>query len=175
MYTVFCLHSPDALAVHCTSKSVKSYESCGDGVSKLINILFEGRVCSGVQMTTLESALLTTDSGVHGIKSPGCSGGVLSLTPTMCRSCSGSSLSPSLRTASNSLLAVHSGLVAYPGWPVYPPIHSLAVPHVRAQSHVAHKTQVGLKLSSTNLNGPLAQSPCANHFGAIAAPIHYTH
>ena len=35
---------------------------------------------------------------------------MLSLTPTMCRSLSGSFLSPSFRKASNSLLAGQSGL-----------------------------------------------------------------
>ena len=39
---------------------------------------------------------------------------MLSLTPTMCRSYSGSSLSPSFGTASNNLLAVHNGVRSLP-------------------------------------------------------------
>ena len=66
----------------------------------------------GAHTTTLELALLITDSGVHGTKSFGCGGGVLSLTSTICRSSPGSPPSLSLCTVSRSLLTVHGGLLS---------------------------------------------------------------
>ena len=129
-------------------------------------------------MITLESALLKTNFGVHGIMSSGCGGGVLSLTPQCVGPAPAPLLPPPFAQRATVYWQSAADFEAYPGWPMYPPVHSLATPHVKERdtlSHVAHRTPPKLKFSYTNLHGPLAQSLYANHYGAIAAPTHYTH